>query len=203
MRPVHMDWKTPQLDGGIPCDIRWKNPPAAASELPSPLTAPCSKKPPNSSLDVDSWKRPTLTEDVAESECGKKHRRLTEDIAESGPNGKWKKSSTPLAPPCPQSTSSSWKTPELNDVPPPPTPSEETHRAPRHEVNMCRVMLQLILPGEVNEDKSRRMLPIQIESMLLRPRGTAITNAIAPSAKRSWCLLTCTTWCRCGRSFHV
>ena len=81
---------------------------------------------------------------------------LMEDIAESGPNGKRNKSSMPLATHCPQSASSSWKTPGVNDIPPPPALSEETRRAPRHEVNMCRVMLQLILPGEVDEENKFR-----------------------------------------------
>ena len=58
--------------------------------------------------------------------------------------------------PCPQSTSSSWKTPGVDDIAPPPTVTEQTRRSPRHEVNMCRAMLQLILPGEVNSDNKFR-----------------------------------------------
>ena len=99
-----------------------------------------------------------LTEDIAESgRHGNKRRKLTEDIAESEPKGKRNKSSMPLASPCPQSAaSSSWKTPDVNDIEPPPTVTEESRRAPRHEVNMCRAMLQLILPGEVNKDDKFR-----------------------------------------------
>ena len=158
-----MDWKTPSLDGDIPGDIGWKKPPAAASGLmnppgASPSVAQSRKRPSNSSLDDVSWKRPMLTEDIAESgRHGNKRRKLTEDIAESEPKGKRNKSSMPLASPCPQSAaSSSWKTPDVNDIEPPPTVTEESRRAPRHEVNMCRAMLQLILPGEVNKDDKFR-----------------------------------------------
>ena len=100
-----------------------------------------------------------LTEDIAESgRHGNKRRKLTEDIAESEPKGKRNKSSMPLASPCPQSAaSSSWKTSDVNDNEPPPTVTEESRCAPRHEVNMSRVLLQLLFRGEaIKDDKFRK-----------------------------------------------
>ena len=50
----------------------------------------------------------------------------------------------------------SWKSPPCHEVPDPP-PAHPVSRAPRSEVNICRAMLEIILPGEqVNQTTYRR-----------------------------------------------
>ena len=141
-----MDWKRPQLDGDLPGDTGWKNP-SLSTVLP--------KQRFKSSTGDVSWKQPMLTEGFVDLKAdGKKEQKLTEDSAAKEPKGKCRR--TKEASTCPLSAISSWKSPDIDDIPPPPTVTPETRRAPRHEVNMCRVMLQLILPGDVNLDNKFR-----------------------------------------------
>lgn len=143
----------------------WKNPPLHGVHRP-PVAGVASQRGKRKCDDAaDAWKRPHLSDQGSESQAARlPPASAGQRGASSGSSANamsWKQpsggspQSTVHNPPTrvhsPLSTDS-WKNPHIDDAPPPPTPCSETQRAPRHAVNMCSVMLQLILPGEVNTE---------------------------------------------------
>ena len=124
-----MDWKNPSLNDDAPRHA-WKRPLLDDGEKSSPPAAGSS-----SSAAAGSWKRPKMSESTVH--CPQ------EDQSAKTPKAH-------------REGAASWKTPQVDDTPPPPSLGQPSRRAPRHEVNLCRVMLQLILPGEVNNDNKYR-----------------------------------------------
>jgi len=136
--PRAMDWKQPAFDEGAPARTlkRRTHEDGAGNEWKRPqltdMDSMSQPPPPPLPRKACSGKSPSFSQDVGTSSgAGCTSRRDGEEHQ-------------------------AWKLPSCDGVLPPPDACAENTHAPRHEVSICRVMLQLILPAETAIDTKYR-----------------------------------------------